>query len=187
MYSISSHFRERHLKHLDVQSASELKQFIVMRQMFVILQFYLIEKLNKDKVYENIDGMEIELYGSKIKLHYFRDEMDAYLSDFQWAVLSNYTVNIFEGIKRYCKMSGQWDKFQKEQYFTYFYVVRNSFSHDSRWNFGKIKYKNFPLKYKKHIIYFNEQKQPMASQGYSFESFWHLTNEILGFVDKKLK
>ncbi len=180
-------FKEHDDKHLDVQSASELKQFIVMRQMFVILQFYLMDKLDREKVYENINGMEIQFYGQRVKLTFFDDEMDLYFGSLEWAALSHYTVNIFEGIKRYYKMSGQWDKFQKESYFTYFYVVRNSFSHDSRWNFGKIKSDKFPLSYEKSKIFYNEEKQPMTSQGFSLESFWNLTNEILSFVDQKFK
>ena len=158
-----------------------------MRQMFVILQFYLIDKLDRDKVYENIDGMKIKMFDQTVKLTFFSDEMEIYFSSLQWSALSHYTVNIFEGIKRYCKMSGQWDKFQKESYFTYFYIVRNSFSHDSRWNFGNIKSDKFPITYKKSKIFHNEEKQPMTSQVYGLESFWHLTNEIISFIDQKLK
>ncbi len=180
-------FRERDEKHLDVKSPSQLKQFITMRQMFVILQFYLMDKLDREKVYENIDGMEIQMYGQKVKLTFFDDEMEMYFSSLEWSALSHYTVNIFEAIKRYCKMTGQWDKFQQESYFTYFYVVRNSFSHDSRWNFGKIKSDQFPIAYKKSQIFYNEEKQPMTSQGFGLGSFWHITNEIISFIDEKLK
>lgn len=178
---------QRDNKTLDVKTKDELFQFVTMRQMFLFLQFYLIEKLDKEKVYGNIDGMTLKIGDDTIKLHYFEDEMDAYISSFQWAVLGHNTVNIFEGIRRYCNNTKQFSKFKNQPWYLYFKIVRHSFSHDCRWNFNEKDESEFPVKYDDCCLYYNWNKKPMTSDGFSIVTFWHLTKDVLNFIKNELQ
>lgn len=178
---------QRENKTLIVNSKEDLLQFIMMRQTFLLLQYFLIHKLDMEKVYEVTDGMTLKIDNDTIKLKFYPDELDAYRSSFQWAVLSHFTVNIFEGVKRYCLKTNQYDKMKRQDWFLFFKIIRHSFSHDSRWAFRDIPQDKFPIKYYDSTLSYALNEEPMSSKEYNLSIFWKLTKNVYNFVKVELK
>lgn len=178
---------QRENKTLIVNNKDDLIQFITMRQMFTLLQYFLIHKLDMEKVYEVTDKMTVKIGTDTVKLTFFPDEIEAYRSSFQWAVLSHFTTNIFEGVKRYCKKTNQYDKMKKQGWFLYFKTLRHSFSHDCRWAFRNVPKDKFPIKYHNSILHSDLDDKPISSEQYDIVTFWELTKDVRNFVSDKLK
>lgn len=133
----------RENKTLVVNTKHDLDQFITMRQVFTLLQFFLINKLDMEKVYDVTNDMIVSIGSEQVKLKLYPEEVEEYRSSFQWAVLSYFTTNIFESVKRYCLKTNQYEKMKKQEWFLFFKTVRHSFSHDARWAFRDVPPKNF--------------------------------------------
>lgn len=178
---------QRENKTLIVNSKNDLLQFIEMRRVFTLLQLFLIRKLDMEKVYEVTDNMTVTINTDTVRLKLYPDEVEAYRSSFQWAVLSHFTVNIFEGVKRYCQKTHQLDKMKKQEWFLYFKTLRHSFSHDNRWAFRDIPHDKFPITYHNITLDHSLNDEPMSSSHYNVYVFWDLTKGVSKFVRDELK
>ncbi len=172
---------------LNVKTTEDLIQYVVMRQVFVLMNFSIISRLDMKELIKQFNLKPVKLGKIEAQLTLFEDEELSYISQFEWSVLSHYTVNIFESVKRYCKNSGQLDKMKNKSWYLYFSTVRHSFSHDSRWAFKAVKSEQFPINYKVWTLDKDLEEKPISSKHYSVESFWFLMNDVLDFIKNDLR
>ena len=185
MVEYSDFLREN--KTLIVNDKNDLLQFITMRQVFTLLQFFLINKLDMEKVYDVTNDMVVDIGDEKVRLKLYSEEKEAYRSSFQWAVLSHFTTNIFEGVKRYCLKTNEYEKMKSQEWFMFFKTVRHSFSHDCRWAFRDVPLDKFPIKYKNSVLNIKLKDEPMSSEYFDVTTFWNLTKDVQKFIREKLK
>lgn len=172
---------------LDVSTKDELFQFVMMRQIFLLFGQKLIDTSNADEVFDSINEKEIVLpTGKRVKVKLYKDEQKVYVSQIQNSLLTYITINIFEGVKRYCNKTNQHSKFTNQKWYLYFYIIRNSISHDMRVNFGRIAKKSLPVQYNTAILTFEDAGKPLEPIFFDTHIFWHLTLDLMNFIDEDL-
>lgn len=173
---------------LDVSTKDELFQFVMMRQIFLLFGQKIINTSNADEVFDSINGKEITLpTGKHVKVKLYKDEQQVYISQIHNSLLTYITINIFEGVKRYCNKTNQHSKFTNKNWYLYFYIIRNSISHDMRINFGRIPKKSLPVQYKTAILTFEDAGKPLDSIFFDVHIFWHLTLDLMNFIKEDLE
>lgn len=109
------------------------------------------------------------------------------LDGLEASILKSTTVDTIEAVRKYCERTNQTKILTTQDWYQFFRMVRNCFSHDNIWNFNDYDRKILPITYGGKTIEESMDGTEIRWEFYNAHIAWRLFEDVKEFVDKQLR
>lgn len=90
----------------------------------------------------------------------------------------------FEVIRDYCSLTGQFENFKLQQWYMYARVVRNSCSHDFKFDFDRISDRHFPIEWNGKRISLDMEGLSITQHHFDYKDCLILLEQMETFINE---